>query len=485
MTLTSAINSAKNVFSNTGEQSAVISKNIANSSDPNYVKRTTVSYGTLSGSTQVSTERATNGLLQSQMFMAQSESSGQQTLVDGLEQLKSVLGGNEYELSPSTYLSKFYDSLQNFATKPGEVAMAQTAISAAGDVVNSLNTATKAVQDLREQADQDISDSVTDLNALLSQLETLNNKVISITTVGGDPSDALDLRDGVISDISQIVGINVQTRDKGDVVLYTTDGTTLFETIPRTVTFTPQTFYDAGVSGNPVMVDGTRVNIGVGGDTSAQGSIAAQLQIRDEIAPVFQSQLDEVARGLITIFSETDPSLVNPDEPGLFTWSGGTSLTAGTIEPGLAGTIAVSTAVQSSAGGDPMLLRDGGINGAAYIHNTGGAAGYTDQLNDFLDGMTGDMIFDAAAQIDDNTSLMSFSTSSVGWLEEYRSGASNGAETKTAMLLRAEEAYSNKTGVSLDEELSLLLDVEQSYKAATKLLNAVDEMLQSLLAVAG
>ncbi len=43
---------------------------------------------------------------------------------------------------------------------------------------------------------------------------------------------------------------------------------------------------------------------------------------------------------------------------------------------------------------------------------------------------------------------------------------------------RSTEAYSNETGVNLDEELTLLLDIEQSYKAATKILNAVDEMLK-------
>jgi flagellar hook-associated protein 1 len=51
------------------------------------------------------------------------------------------------------------------------------------------------------------------------------------------------------------------------------------------------------------------------------------------------------------------------------------------------------------------------------------------------------------------------------------------------MQSRAAEAHSNTTGVSLDEELSLLLDVEQSYKASAKLVSAVDEMLQSLLAM--
>ena len=65
-----------------------------------------------------------------------------------------------------------------------------------------------------------------------------------------------------------------------------------------------------------------------------------------------------------------------------------------------------------------------------------------------------------------------------------RSNATTAAENTSAALSRSDEAYSNETGVNLDEELTLLLDIEQSYKAATKILNAVDEMLKSLLDIA-
>jgi len=69
-------------------------------------------------------------------------------------------------------------------------------------------------------------------------------------------------------------------------------------------------------------------------------------------------------------------------------------------------------------------------------------------------------------------------------LEQLRSTATASDETKTALLTRTLEAYSSSTGVSLDEELSLLLDIEQSYKAGTKLMATVDEMMQALLDIA-
>ncbi|MGO8462902.1 flagellar basal body rod C-terminal domain-containing protein, partial [Rhizobium ruizarguesonis] len=39
-------------------------------------------------------------------------------------------------------------------------------------------------------------------------------------------------------------------------------------------------------------------------------------------------------------------------------------------------------------------------------------------------------------------------------------------------------------GVNLDEEVTLLLDIEQSYKAATKIPKVLDAMFQSLLDIA-
>lgn len=69
----------------------------------------------------------------------------------------------------------------------------------------------------------------------------------------------------------------------------------------------------------------------------------------------------------------------------------------------------------------------------------------------------------------------------MGWLEQERSGATSANEAKGALYERSAKSYSNNTAVSLDEELSLLMDIEQSYKAATKLVTTVDEMLKSLM----
>jgi flagellar hook-associated protein 1 FlgK len=371
------------------------------------------------------------------------------------------------------------ESIQAYASKPSDASLAASVVSGAQDVVTSLNDASASVQAIRLRADQQITSTVADLNDLLARFQVANDTVKNATATGGDPNDALDQRETLLKQISEIVGVSASTRDNNDMVLYTSDGTTLFETIPRAVTFAPTNGYDASTTGNSVYIDGVVVPAGQGANTTAKGSLAGLLQLRDEIAPVFQSQLDEIARGLITVFAESDPSGNLADQAGLFIGTDSDIPASATIVTGLAAAIKVNPA----ASANPSLLRDGGINGTDYVVNSGGSS-YSALLQTYVTGLQSDQDFDPAANIDPGTSVMSFATNSVGWLEQLRSSASSADETKTAALSRTTEAYSNSTGVSLDEELSLLLDVEQSYKAAAKLLSTVDEMLQSLLDIA-
>ncbi|KQV68357.1 flagellar hook-associated protein FlgK [Rhizobium sp. Root1220] len=489
MSLTSALNTAQSIFNNTGTQSNVVSNNIANAGNSDYVRRQAMISTSLNGSQVVKISRAQEDALMRQWLKASAQDSGQQTLLGGLTDLKSILGGNDYETSPATYLSVFQQKLQAFRTSPGSTTAAQSAVTAAQDVANSLNNASKAVQAVRQGADKEIGTQVTTLNTLLAQFKTANDAVKSATAAGGggNAGDALDERDRLLKQISSIVGVNAVDRSNGDMALYTTDGTVVFDTIPRTVTFVAQSTYTTQTKGNGVYIDGVLVGSGKGSTSTAQGSLQALLQVRDEVSTTLQSQLDEIAKSLVSMFSETGGTPPTT-QPGLFVWStsaglpGGTPATPGVID-GISATITVNTAVITSLGGDPMKLRDGSISGLTNLNPTN-SSGFSDNLDALYTIMGKAQTFAPAAGLSSNVNIMAYASNSVGWLEQYRSDATAASENTAAALSRSTEAYSNETGVNLDEELTLLLDIEQSYKAATKILNAVDEMLKSLLDIA-
>ncbi|WP_457661253.1 flagellar hook-associated protein FlgK [Sinorhizobium medicae] len=468
MSLSSAIAIAQSAFSTTAQQTATVSKNIANSGNADYSRRMAMLGTTPGGAQIVSIYRAQNEALLKQNLISISQSSAQSSLLSGLEIMKSALGGNDYELAPSTYLSAFRNSLQTFASTPGNATIAATVVSDASDLANSISRTSAAVQDLRLDTDKKIAEDVANLNRLLAQFETANNAVRQATAAGTDATAALDDRDRILKQVSELVGISTVTRANNDTVIYTAGGTVLFETLPREVTFAPKSAYDATVTGNGIFIDGVPLAAGNGADTNAQGKLAGLLQLRDDIAPTFQTQLDEMARGLVSLFQEGGL-------PGLFTWSGGNVPAAGAVEAGIAAYLSVNPAAKSN----PFLLRDGGFNG--IVSNPGNNAGFTDLLDSFVAAMDGDMAFDSAAGLDGTSSIMEFAASSVGWFEQIRSGASTADDNKAALLARTQEALGSVTGVSIDEELSLLLDLEQSYKASAKLISTVDAMMASLL----
>ena len=478
MSLSSAMNTAQSIFNNTGKQTQTVSKNMGNSGNADYARRTSVTTTSLYGAQIITTTRAQNDMLLRQVLSSTSQSAAQDALLQGLKDIKSVLGGNDNETAPSTYLAQFQSALHDYATRPNDQILGTSVINAARDVANSLNAASNAVQAVRADADVQIAAQVDKLNGLLKQFQQANEAVTTATAAGRDPNDALDVREGLLKQISGIVGVSTMAVENNGLALYTTSGIALFDKTPRKIEFVPHSSYSATTTGNPIKIDGISLPAGKEANTTAMGSLQALLQMRDEIAPTFQSQLDEVARALVGSFAEVNAG--GAKVTGLFTWAGGTVPATGVLVPGIAASIQVATRAVEN----PTRLRDGTVNALGVSQNTGNEAGFSSLLDGYETGLDAKQAFDSAAtKLDTSSSLLEFSTRSVSWLETWRSGADAANENKAALLARSSEAYSNVTGVSLDEEMSLMLDIEQSYKAAAKLLSAVDEMLKTLLAL--
>jgi flagellar hook-associated protein 1 FlgK len=489
MSLASALSTAQSIFNNSGTQASVVSKNIANAQNPDYVRRSALVVTGGNGAMIGEIARAGNSPLMRQTIESTSIAVGQRTLLNGVSEIKSLMGGNNNEFSPAVLIANFRTNLDAFSAKANDSGIGIAVISGARDLATALNTASDKLQLIRKDADDQIKQNVNDLNSLLAKFEVANNRVKNASATGADANDALDERDALVKKISEIVGVTSYTRgDNNDMVLYTTDGVTLFEAVPRKVTFEATIGYDASTVGNGVYIDGVLLKAGDGASTTAKGSLQAHLQLRDKIAPTFQNQLDEIARGLITAFAETGPTGTLTPKTGLFTFrdTSGIQQTdvppVGTIIPGLASRILVNPVVVPP-GGSPDKLRDGGINGGPYVVNTGGSS-YGALLDKYNENLSNPMAFDSRTEISDAPNLISLTADSMGWLEQIRSTATSSDETKTALLTRTLEVFSSTTGVSLDEELSLLLDIEQSYKAGTKLLSTIDEMMEALLAMA-
>jgi flagellar hook-associated protein 1 FlgK len=148
---------------------------------------------------------------------------------------------------------------------------------------------------------------------------------------------------------------------------------------------------------------------------------------------------------------------------------------------GLAGVLTVSAAVDPAQGGNALLLRDGGIGGAAYVYNTAGQPGYANRLIALGDSLTATQTFSADAQVSTQSSLLAFADTTAGWLQEQRKVSASELEFRNTIYSRASESLSQSAGVSLDQELAHMLELERSYQANSRLISVMDDMIRGLL----
>ena len=490
MSLSSAAITAQSGLSTITAEAAVLSQNIAGANDTGiYSLKTANVISTPSGSQIASITRASNQAVFDNLLSATSANALQQALSSGLDQLNQTVGNlsssssstNSTQTSPEALLSNFTGALQTYEASPSDSTLASAAVNAADTLAQGLNSATATVNQVREQADAGMAASVQSINSLLSQFQAVNTQIVSGTATGADVTDAQDTRDNILTQLAQQLGITTTTNPNGSMSIYTDGGVTLFQGgVASTVTFSPTTTYTPTTAGNAVYVDGVPITGSSAAMPSISGNLVGLATLRDNVAVTYQAQLDNIAGGLTSEFAESDQAGTGPDLPGLFTTPGATSLPTSTA--GLAGQITVNPSVDPNQGGNPLLLRDGGISGNPnYVYNTTGGASYQGRLSQLLTNLSSTTSFSAAGGITTSATLDGYATASAAWLEAQRSNATSQSNYQSTLLSTATTALSNATGVNLDTEMSNMLDLENSYSATAKLLSTLDGMFGTLL----
>ncbi len=463
MSLSSALLTAKSSLAATSKQTSVVSRNIAGANDPGYSRRMASLVSGPYGSLYVGISRSADEALFNRLIQSNSTASSSSILAGGLNRLSSIYSADNYSGSPSALIGDLRDALQTYSTSPSNNALGDSVVSVAQSLADALNAGARQVQSLRNDADREIADSVANINDILAKFETVNQEIVGGTRGGRDISDYLDQRDALLKQLSGEIGITTMMRGDNDMVIFAENGVTLFETTARKVSFEQSTVLAPGIAGNAVTVDGVSLSHDTFDQPYGTGRLSGLLQLRDQIVPQYQTQLDEIARGLVTIFADGDD--------GLFVWSNAPD------GPKNAGTVRVSSTFVTSEGGSPIHLRDG-VNGQ---YNPDGAAGFSERLRALNEAFSETMAFDPAAGLAANASLTDFSASSISWLEGKRQKANNEFTYNATVAGQADLALSNATGVDMDTEMALLLDLEHSYQASSRVLTTVSAMLDDLL----
>jgi flagellar hook-associated protein 1 len=484
-TLSSALSQALSGLRVSSAQSAIAARNISRANEEDYSRKYAVLTTDIDGSARIeSYTRSAEKKLLDAHNTSLSDASSQRTVLAALEKLQETAGDVSDEMSLASQIGRLQDRLKASEANPGDQSLASATVRTAATLAQKMNDVAANIQSVRSEADSGLKASITNINAFLTQIEDINARITKSGTSDQDVAEALDARDKILKSLASEVGIRTVAQENNGIAVYTDGGVTLFNQVARKVTFAPSPSLSAAGNGNAVYADGVPI-VGPGAQMpSRTGKMAGLAEIRDKIAPQFQAQVDEVARGMIVAFAERDQSLppTQPDATGLFTFPGSPSVpAAATVVPGLSSVISVSAGFDPLQGGNPMLLRDGGANGIAYRYNTSGESGYQDRISSLISAIDGTMTFASGTGLNASSGLTMFAAESSGWLEGLRADVHDRSRYSDAMETRAKDALARRTGVNIDDEMSAMLNLERSYQASAKVMNIVDTMFNSLL----
>lgn len=487
MSVTSALAGALSGLSAASRQAEILSSNVANATTPGYARRQVgLSSAVLAGAGQgvqiTGVTRDVDRHLLGERRLAEAGGGDRDVRADFLNRLEAALGTPASTGSLAARLAAFDQALVEAAGRPDSQARLNAVASTATSLAAGLASATDDVQAARATADRRIGEEVGKLNATLAQLQDLNVELRSFTGAGRDISALLDKRQQLVDQISAIVPIREILRDLNQVALVTTGGATLLDGSAAVIGFSPthtitpeMTQALGGLSG--ITINGRPYDTAGSASPILGGSLGALFAVRDDLAVSAQGKLDAAARDLMERFSSSavDPTLA-PGVPGLFT-DAGTAFDP-LNESGLAGRLTLNAAADPSQGGALFRLRDGlgsategapgngtllaalhaALTAARPLSSTGFAAGTRSFAT-----LAGDLMSDASAQRLSAQSEQSFASARLTALADLE--AQNGIDT--------------------DQEMQDLLVIEKNYAANAKVIQAVADMIDTLIRLDG
>lgn len=483
MSVTSALAGALSGLAATSRQAEILSSNVANATTPGYARRevnlrAAVLAGTGQGVALGGVTRDVDRQLLGERRLAQAGGGDRDVRAEFLKRVERTLGTPDSPGSLAARLAAFDQSLVEAAGRPESQARLANIVGTAKSLMQGFAAASADIQAARATADRRIADEVGKLNSTLSQLHELNVELRSFTGAGRDVSALLDERQRLVDQISQIVPVREIPRDLNQIALFTTGGAPLLEGsasvigFSATHTITPDmTQALGGLSG--ITINGRPYDTAGSASPILGGTLGALFALRDDMAVTAQGKLDAAARDLVERFSASglDPSLA-PGAPGLFTDQGTAFLPVN--EVGLAGRLALNAAADPAQGGAIYRLRDGlgamtegppgqgallaALHGALASARPLSSAGFTAGNRSFAT-LTADLMSDASAGRLSAQSEQSFAAAKLTALADLE--AQNGIDT--------------------DREMQELLVIEKNYAANAKVIQAVADMIDTLI----
>ena len=439
----------------------VAGQNMANVNNPAYAREQTVIQTSDSietsageegtGADVVSITEARDSLLDNQI---QSENSvtgsftAQQTALQNAEaylgeQLSSTSSSSSATSSSNglaAMLSNLFNSFSSMTTDAGDSA---TVVQAAQAVTNQFNQVSANLSQVRSNLNTTIQNNVASCNQDLNQIATLNQQIVQAEAGGGTANNLVDTREQTIENLAGLVNISTTAQSNGSVNI-SIGGVSM---VAGSSAVDGLQTYDAGGGQLLIQEENSATPLSVTG-----GSIGGNITARDGALSTLQTSLDTLASQLVTQVNNI--------------YSAGYDSSGGTGQLFFTGNSAANISVNSALVSDPSQFQ---------ASSTAGAGGDT-KIALALANLSTQTIPALG-----NKSLSQSYSQTVSNLGNAIDAATNQLNTSQAISTSLTNQRSSESGVSIDQEMTDLMEYQKAYEASAQLVTTLDSMMETVI----
>jgi flagellar hook-associated protein 1 FlgK len=368
-----------------------------------------------------------------------------------------TLFGKIGESDISVQLNDFFSAWEELTIDPENTSYRRDITHKGFLLTSQMNAIAESLENLYNNTDSLISNIVTQINQYSAELADLNQKIFtSENNQDQKANDLRDRRDLLLKKVSQLTNISYYEDSSGMMNV-------IFEGIQLV---SGVNYYNLETTS--VMTENRRfTEIRLNGSSSTfqpkTGKLAGVINLRDDKIKNYIDMMNEIASKLVTE--------VNALHKKGFDLNGDTGINFFDS----AKTTALNITLNSEIVNDLTKIAAAGgkdNNGDGEWDESLGSGDNTIALQ--IANLANEKLFEDVNLFDQVYALYS----QVGFDTQQ---ANNMLESTNLLIQQLENTRESKVGVSLDEEMANMIQLQNSYMAASKLIDTVNSMIQTLL----
>ncbi len=240
-------------------------------------------------------ERAFDPFITARLNEKNSLLSDYQTRSSALEQVAAYFNETQ-EGGLNDILSQFFAAWQDLADNPTGAGERQTLVNRGLTLCDAFNSRADQLVQERLSLLQETGPVIEEINKYTSQIAQLTRQIVEAEANGHAANDFRDQQQLAIAQLSELIGVRTYTTGDGTISVTLSNGLPLVQGVQSwnlTYQLSPADTVDLIWQGP----GGTSESIQT--STLTGGKLAALIQVRDEVIPDYQQELDQLAKNMI------------------------------------------------------------------------------------------------------------------------------------------------------------------------------------------